>query len=247
MQVGFQVFNPTNGLEVLLSTKPWRLDQRESPDWHRPPTRRCQSSSVTDMRSDLEAVENATELQRLVRYLGVITGNMQEGSLRCDVSGLPIPIENIILFYVKSKVDWWTNVAHCNRERIRRAATMDKAIYQKYRRRLTRLWLKEEQEQQHNYLKDGPYVTPEEAVAIYTTTVHWLESRKLSPIRTVHVGRVQNGALKPRMVVTFSLSGLITKVKSVEMHHESLQEALPGDNVGFNVKNLAVKDWVFGI
>jgi len=31
-------------------------------------------------------------------------------------------------------------------------------------------------------LKDGPYVTPEEAVAIYTTTVHWLESRKFSPI-----------------------------------------------------------------
>uniref|UniRef100_A0A0E0CW31 Elongation factor 1-alpha n=1 Tax=Oryza meridionalis TaxID=40149 RepID=A0A0E0CW31_9ORYZ len=32
------------------------------------------------------------------------------------------------------------------------------------------------------------------------------------------------------------------KVKSVEMHHEALQEALPGDNVGFNVKNVAVKD-----
>lgn len=26
------------------------------------------------------------------------------------------------------------------------------------------------------------------------------------------------------------------------MHHEALQEALPGDNVGFNVKNVAVKD-----
>lgn len=37
--------------------------------------------------------------------------------------------------------------------------------------RLTRLYLKAEQERQHNYLKDGPYVTPEEAVAIYTTTV----------------------------------------------------------------------------
>ena len=42
--------------------------------------------------------------------------------------------------------------------------------------------LQAEQERQHNYLKDGPYVTPEEAVAIYTTTVHWLESRKFSPI-----------------------------------------------------------------
>lgn len=48
--------------------------------------------------------------------------------------------------------------------------------------RLTRLWLKAEQERQHNYLKDGPYVSAEEAVAIYTTTVNWLESRKFSPI-----------------------------------------------------------------
>ena len=48
--------------------------------------------------------------------------------------------------------------------------------------RLTRLWLKAEQERQHNYLKDGPYVSPEEAVAVYTTAVHWLESRRFSPI-----------------------------------------------------------------
>ncbi|MQJ93332.1 elongation factor 1-alpha, partial [Escherichia coli] len=47
---------------------------------------------------------------------------------------------------------------------------------------------------------------------------------------------------KPGMVVTFGPSGLTTEVKSVEMHHEALQEALPGDNVGFNVKNVAVKD-----
>jgi elongation factor 1-alpha len=31
-------------------------------------------------------------------------------------------------------------------------------------------------------------------------------------------------------------------VKSIEMHHESLPEAVPGDNVGFNVKNISVKD-----
>jgi len=98
------------------------------------------------------------------------------------VPGLPAPVENMILRYVKSKADWWTNVAHYNRERIRRGATVDKTVCRKNLGRLTRLWLKAEQERQHNYLKDGPYVTPEEAVAIYTTTVHWLESRKFSPI-----------------------------------------------------------------
>ncbi|KAE8550751.1 hypothetical protein EYB25_006979 [Talaromyces marneffei] len=98
------------------------------------------------------------------------------------VPGLPAPIENIILRYVKAKADWWISVAHYNRERIRRGATVDKTVAKKNLGRLTRLWLKAEQERQHNYLKDGPYVSSEEAVAIYTTTVHWLESRKFSPI-----------------------------------------------------------------
>merc|ERR1711997_1137561 len=33
-----------------------------------------------------------------------------------------------------------------------------------------------------------------------------------------------------------------TECKSVEMHHEQLAEAVPGDNVGFNVRNVSVKD-----
>ncbi|KAI4334432.1 hypothetical protein L6164_019127 [Bauhinia variegata] len=65
---------------------------------------------------------------------------------------------------------------------------------------------------------------------------------KIGGIGTVPVGRVETGVLKPGMVVTFAPSGLTTEVKSVEMHHEALQEAVPGDNVGFNVKNVAVKD-----
>lgn len=56
------------------------------------------------------------------------------------------------------------------------------------------------------------------------------------------VGRVETGILKPGMVVTFAPVGLTTEVKSVEMHHEALQEAVPGDNVGFNVKNVSVKE-----
>lgn len=61
-------------------------------------------------------------------------------------------------------------------------------------------------------------------------------------IGTVPVGRVETGILKPNMLVTFAPGGITTEVKSVEMHHESLSEALPGDNVGFNVKNVSVKD-----
>lgn len=65
---------------------------------------------------------------------------------------------------------------------------------------------------------------------------------KIGGIGTVPVGRVETGIIKPGMVVCFAPGGLTTEVKSVEMHHEALQEALPGDNVGFNVKNVSVKD-----
>jgi len=65
---------------------------------------------------------------------------------------------------------------------------------------------------------------------------------KIGGIGTVPVGRVETGVIKPGMVVTFAPANLSTEVKSVEMHHEALEEAGPGDNVGFNVKNVAVKD-----
>jgi len=65
---------------------------------------------------------------------------------------------------------------------------------------------------------------------------------KIGGIGTVPVGRVETGVLKPGMVVTFAPCNITTEVKSVEMHHEALQQALPGDNVGFNVKNVSVKD-----
>merc|ERR1719466_96705 len=65
---------------------------------------------------------------------------------------------------------------------------------------------------------------------------------KIGGIGTVPVGRVETGIIKPAMVVTFAPAMITTEVKSVEMHHESLPEAVPGDNVGFNVKNVPVKD-----
>jgi elongation factor 1-alpha len=48
--------------------------------------------------------------------------------------------------------------------------------------------------------------------------------------------------MKPGMSIVFAPNALETDVKSVEMHHESLPEAVPGDNVGFNVKGISTKE-----
>jgi len=65
---------------------------------------------------------------------------------------------------------------------------------------------------------------------------------KIGGIGTVPVGRVETGIIKPGIHAMFAPAMIVAEIKSVEMHHESLAQACPGDNVGFNVKNVAVKD-----
>jgi elongation factor 1-alpha len=65
---------------------------------------------------------------------------------------------------------------------------------------------------------------------------------KIGGIGTVPVGRVETGVIKPGMSVTFAPSGVKSEVRSVEMHHNEVASAGPGDNIGFNVSGLSVKD-----
>jgi len=65
---------------------------------------------------------------------------------------------------------------------------------------------------------------------------------KIQGIGTVPVGRVETGVIKPGMKARFAPTGKTADVKSVEMHHEQLVEGVPGDNVGFNIKGLSIKD-----
>lgn len=58
-------------------------------------------------------------------------------------------------------------------------------------------------------------------------------------IGSVIAGRVEQGILRPNDIVGFSPSNIKNcKVFSIEMHHKSYQQALPGDNVGINLKGL---------
>merc|ERR1711934_177900 len=59
---------------------------------------------------------------------------------------------------------------------------------------------------------------------------------KIQGIGTVPFGRVETGIIKPGISCCFGPLEIITDVKSVEMHHEQVAEAIPGDNVGFNVR-----------
>ena len=61
-------------------------------------------------------------------------------------------------------------------------------------------------------------------------------------VGTVPVGRVETGIMKPGDKIIVMPSGALTEVKTIEMHHEQLPQAVPGDNVGFNVRGLGKGD-----
>jgi len=55
---------------------------------------------------------------------------------------------------------------------------------------------------------------------------------------TVPVGRVETGVMKPGDMIVIMPEGIKTDVKSIEMHHQRLDKAEPGDNIGFNIKGV---------
>lgn len=99
-----------------------------------------------------------------------------------EVPGMPEPIKNIIERYIKAKADGWTSQAHYNRERIKSGAHVEKTVLKKNIGRLTRLWIKNEQERQKEIEKRGPDISATEASTVFSLMVEWLDSRSFSPI-----------------------------------------------------------------
>jgi elongation factor 1-alpha len=64
----------------------------------------------------------------------------------------------------------------------------------------------------------------------------------ISGIGTVPVGRVETGTMKPGDKIIFMPAKAVGEVKSIEMHHQEIKEAVPGDNIGWNVRGVEKKD-----
>ncbi len=60
-------------------------------------------------------------------------------------------------------------------------------------------------------------------------------------VGAVPIGRVETGVMKVGDTVIFTPSGVKGEVRSIEMHHQQLQRAEPGDNIGFNVRGADYK------
>jgi elongation factor 1-alpha len=69
---------------------------------------------------------------------------------------------------------------------------------------------------------------------------------EITGIGTVPVGKIETGKMKPGQKVMIlparTGTGISGEVKSIEMHHEQLPEAIAGDNVGINIRGVGKKD-----
>jgi elongation factor 1-alpha len=64
----------------------------------------------------------------------------------------------------------------------------------------------------------------------------------ITGVGTVPVGRVETGVLKVNDTVVVMPAGIKGEVKSIETHHTPMQQAIPGDNIGFNLRGVAKTD-----
>jgi len=64
----------------------------------------------------------------------------------------------------------------------------------------------------------------------------------ITGVGTVPVGRVETGVLKAGETIIFEPAGVKAEVKSIEMHHQNIPEAKPGDNIGFNLRGVSRQD-----
>jgi len=64
----------------------------------------------------------------------------------------------------------------------------------------------------------------------------------ITGVGTVPVGRVETGVMKPNDKIIIMPSGALGEIKSIETHHQQLESASPGDNIGFNLRGIEKKD-----
>ncbi len=68
------------------------------------------------------------------------------------------------------------------------------------------------------------------------------DSYKIKGTGVVPVGRVETGIMKKGDKIIIMPTGFEGEIRSIEMHHEEIPQAIPGDNVGFSIRGIDIQD-----
>jgi len=68
------------------------------------------------------------------------------------------------------------------------------------------------------------------------------DSYNIKGTGVVPVGRVETGVLKKGDKIVIMPTGFEGEIRSIEMHHEEIPQAIPGDNIGFSIRGITMQD-----
>jgi len=68
------------------------------------------------------------------------------------------------------------------------------------------------------------------------------DSYQIKGTGVVPVGRVETGVMKKGDKIIIMPTGFQGEIRSIEMHHEEIDQAIPGDNVGFSIRGINLAD-----
>lgn len=68
------------------------------------------------------------------------------------------------------------------------------------------------------------------------------DAYKIKGTGVVPVGRVETGVIKKGDKIIIMPTGFKGEIRSIEMHHEEIPQAIPGDNIGFSIRGIEMKD-----
>ncbi len=68
------------------------------------------------------------------------------------------------------------------------------------------------------------------------------DSYSIKGTGVVPVGRVETGILKKGDKILIMPTGFEGEIRSIEMHHEEIPQAIPGDNIGFSIRGITIED-----
>ena len=68
------------------------------------------------------------------------------------------------------------------------------------------------------------------------------DSYQIKGTGVVPVGRVETGVMKKGDKIIIMPTGFQGEIRSIEMHHEEIDQAIPGDNVGFSIRGINIED-----
>ncbi|ELW65565.1 hypothetical protein TREES_T100015978 [Tupaia chinensis] len=197
----------------------------------------AEAEAEWEKREKEKCEKNKAELKAITEYRATVRKNKEEEERQRKIEAF-----EQLLAIMKADQIFWEHEKEKKRKAGKEYQEVQDAHIQPMAKNKLNAKQAKEEELDYYRLTDALMTKKEKEFQDYAREVIKLESASTNKYIYPLVRAVQKGPGGGRGPCFMDKVNVTTEVKSVEMHHESLSEALSGNNVGFNIKNLSVKD-----